>query len=186
MTIDEIMQALKVENWQGSDNVPCFDSNYTKKPVGELGIMSVDSERLFNDLSPEQRQRYASRDENGILTLDLWSSIYQYYLDPINDWVLVSRLNMFSAKLSYNPDYIDYNEYLINVATGTVFVDYGVYTKDTHELMKALVDIMDTIKEHELQQVTSLKKERYSEVWATFTKSKKTLNRASNQPSIIP
>jgi len=170
MTIDEIMQALKVEHWQGSGDVPCFDSNYTKKPVGELGIMSVDSERLFNDLSPEQRQRYASKDENGILTLDLWSSVYQYYPDPINDWVLVSRPNMFRAELSYNPDYIHYNEYLINVGTGRVFVDYGVYTKDTHELKRAFVTIMGTLREHELHEMTRLNRALCHELWTLYYK----------------
>jgi len=130
MTIDEIMEALR----SNGDNDPCFDSEYTKRPSDPSARMFVDSQRLFRDLSPEQRQHYATKDKNGTLTLDLRNCVYAWYPYPIEDWILIYEHNPVNPALGFKP-FVKHKHFVIDVNERVIHLRFNVHIKVTNTLL---------------------------------------------------
>lgn len=106
-------------------NNEVFDSDYTKIPTHEFGIMNVDDSRLFEDLSQEERLKFS--DNGNYPMLNIFANIYLFVTD-LNLWVLVHRHNTWNACDSYNHKFLtlerDDKNYLLDVEQKKLYVPY--------------------------------------------------------------
>ena len=85
-----------------------LESDYsTVREVWDVTLPVWEEEKLFDDLSQEQRLELAQyqSDEDKRPTLNLYSKVW-VYLEEIDKWVLVHSSNDFRSEFSYKPEYV--------------------------------------------------------------------------------
>ena len=84
-----------------------FDSEYTNKSTSEYSIMGVKAEKLFDDLSDEEKFRYSDFDQNGYNLLNIWNVTW-VYIPLFQDWFMIVDDCYKPEFLCYTQDNIEY------------------------------------------------------------------------------
>jgi hypothetical protein len=84
-----------------------FESEYTTIPKSEYGIMSVDDEKLFDDLTHQEKLSFA-KCENTRHVLNIFTHVW-VWVEEVGKWVLIHKDDPYNHYRSYTPDivYID-------------------------------------------------------------------------------
>lgn len=102
----EILQRIVDNNNNGLANN--FDSEYTKARSEDnlISIMHVDSERLFNDLTPDEKIHFSYKDEKNHdwPYLCIWDRGW-IYVPPFDNWYLVQIDNLWDSRNNVEIDY---------------------------------------------------------------------------------
>jgi hypothetical protein len=94
-----------------------FTSEYTNF---ENDIFKVDEDKLFNDLSQEEKISFSFK-EDKYYCLNIWEKTWMY-IEELDQWVLISQYNTWRAEHSWNPYYVSINnDYILDVANEQLY-----------------------------------------------------------------
>lgn len=87
---------------------------------------SVKELEMFDQLTHDERVELSGeKTPDGFYILNFWASVWVYH-DLLQDWVQVYAGNTWNSDLSWNPDAVKHNEYLIYCGDEC---DYSLYKK---------------------------------------------------------